>query len=51
MTPRRKMTSKVPSIEASRSGKHIEYEPDTPGAMYDNTFGILEKEGDALIWG
>jgi hypothetical protein len=51
MSPRKKATSKSQTTKASLSGQQIEDELNIIGAMYDDTYGLLEKEGDALIWG
>jgi hypothetical protein len=49
MYPRKKMTSKAPTTEAFGSGQQIKDESDTLRAMYGDTYGLIEKEGDALI--
>jgi hypothetical protein len=51
MSLRKKMTSKLQATEASDSDQNIEYETNTPRSMYDDASRLLEKEGDALIWG
>jgi hypothetical protein len=51
MSQRKKMTRNTPTTEGSGSGQQIEYELDTPGAMYNDTYGLLEKEGEELRWG
>jgi hypothetical protein len=44
------MTSKELTSEASGSGQQIKDEPNVIGAMYDDTYGLLDKEGDAFRW-
>jgi hypothetical protein len=51
MSPKRKVSSKIVVIEASGKGKHIEYEPEIVGAIYDDNVSVLEKEGETLKWG
>jgi hypothetical protein len=53
MSPRKKTTSKTPTIEASRGHQQIEDEPNIVGAMYEDTYGLIYKERDALsvdVW-
>jgi hypothetical protein len=38
-------------MEASKSGRQHEDEPDIVGAMYNDTSGFLEKGEDSLKWG
>jgi hypothetical protein len=51
MSPRKKNTSKEPTIEASQSGRRKEEENDSSCALYDDTTRFLEKGGDSLKWG
>jgi hypothetical protein len=50
MSPHKKDASKSPTMEASTSGSWQEEEPDTPGAIYDDTIGLIEKV-TSLKWG
>jgi hypothetical protein len=50
MAPK-KAASKAFVTEASGSGRQIEDEPNVVGATYDDTSGLLEKEGETLKWG
>jgi hypothetical protein len=43
--------SKAPNTKASASSQQDEDEPEVVGAMYDDTSGLLEKEGETLRWG
>jgi hypothetical protein len=43
--------SKALGIEASGSGQQIEGEPEVIKATYDDTSGLLEKDGETLKWG
>jgi hypothetical protein len=51
MSPRKKTTSKVLGTEASGSGQQTEGEPKVIRATYDDTSGLLEKDGEMLKWG
>jgi hypothetical protein len=51
MSPKKKVANKTAIVEASGSGKQIEDEPEVASPIYDDTTGILEKEGETLKWG
>jgi len=43
--------SKVPNTKASASVWQDEDEPEVVGDMYDDTFGLIEKEGEIIKGG
>jgi hypothetical protein len=47
----KKTMSKTLGTEASGSGQQTEGEPKVIGATYDDTYGLLEKDGETLKWG
>jgi hypothetical protein len=51
MSPRKKTTSKELGTKASGSGQWIEGELEVIGATYNDTYGLLEKDGETLKWG
>jgi hypothetical protein len=51
MSPRKKTVSKALGTDASGSGKQTEGEPKVVGDTYDDTYGLLEKDGEIVKWG
>jgi len=51
MSPCKKITSKVPTTEASGSISRQDEEPDSPGEIFDYTNRLLEKGENPLKWG
>jgi hypothetical protein len=50
MSPRKKVAGKAVRVEASGSSQQTG-EVDIVGATYDDTYGLLEKDGETLKWG
>ena len=51
MLPRKKTTSKDPTVEASTRGSWLKEELDIPRDIYDYNPWLLEKGGTSLKWG
>jgi hypothetical protein len=49
MFPHKKTVSKSPTTKASTSEIHWEEEENTPGSIYDETMGFIEK-GNSIKW-
>ena len=48
MSPRKKVASKTTTVKASGGVKQIEDKLEVASLVYDDTIGVLEKEGETL---